>query len=1223
MHLYSFTLQRPTGINCAVHGNFTGGKHQEIVLSRGQCLDIIRPDTDSGKMHILHSTDVFGVIRSLASFRLIGGSKDYLILGTDSGKIAILEFNTAKNAFDRIHLETFGKSGCRRIVPGQYLATDPKGRAVMIGAVEKQKLVYIMNRDSQARLTISSPLEAHKANTFLYNVIGVDVGFENPLFACLEMDYEEADNDPTGESAQKAQQSLTYYELDLGLNHVVRKFTETLEERANFLIAVPGGNDGPGGILVCSENYITYKNLGDQPEVRAPVPRRRHDLEDPDRGMMFVTYAAHKTKNLFFFLLQTEQGDVFKVTLTVDDEMVSEIRMKYLDTIPVASALCILRTGFLFVASEFGNHRLCQIAHLGDSQTDDQPEFSSSTPLEEGDTFYFRPREPKNLIMVDELQSLSPILHSRILDLANEDTPQLYTLCGTGARSTLRVLRHGLEITEMAVSELPGNPNAVWTVRKHADDKFDAYIVVSFVNATLVLSIGDTVEEVADSGFLGTTPTIACSLLGDDALIQVYPDGIRHIRADKRVNEWKSPGKRQITKCAVNERQLVISLSGGELVYFEMDASGQLNEYTERKEMQSDVVCMALGDIPPGEQRSRFLAVGLADNTVRLLSLDVQDCLSPLSLQALPAPAESLNIVDLGSRDFRRDTSTPAEARLKRGVLYLNIGLQNGVLLRSVLDPVTGDLSDTRTRYLGSRPVKLFRTSVQGSQAVLALSSRSWLSYHYQNRFLLTPLSYETLEHASAFSSDQCPEGIVAIASNTLRILALDKLGTVFNETVTPLRYTPRKFAIHPSVGIMVTIETDHNAYTLEGKIARKQQMATEILSSAEAHEQEMAKQLVQEILRSDLADADFGAPKAGLGKWASCVRITHPVAGKTIWVEDLPQNEAAFSVAVVKFSGKSGEEEYFVIVGTAVGLQLNPRQLADGGRLRTYRFGADYQRLELLHVTPVDEVPHSIVAFQGRLAVAVGRSLRIYDLGRKKLLRKCESKLIPNMIVDIKTMGPRLYVSDSNDSLFFIKYKAKENVLNIFADDTFPRFITCSVLLDYNTIAVGDKFGNVSVIRLPSSVNEDHEDDPASFWDRGYLNGASQKAETVCMYYVGETLSSLQKVTLIPGGSESLVFTTLSGRIGALVPFTSREDRDFFQHLEMHLRNEKPPLCGRDHLHFRSYYFPVKGVVDGDLCEQYNALDYAKQKEIAEELDRTPNEVAKKLEDIRNRYAF
>lgn len=66
------------------------------------------------------------------------------------------------------------------------------------GATEKQKLVYILNRDAEARLTISSPLEAHKSNTLVYHMVGVDVGFENPMFACLEIDYEEADSDPSG-----------------------------------------------------------------------------------------------------------------------------------------------------------------------------------------------------------------------------------------------------------------------------------------------------------------------------------------------------------------------------------------------------------------------------------------------------------------------------------------------------------------------------------------------------------------------------------------------------------------------------------------------------------------------------------------------------------------------------------------------------------------------------------------------------------------------------------------------------------------------------------------------------------------------------------------------------------------------------------------------------------------------------------------------------------------
>ena len=38
--------------------------------------------------------------------------------------------------------------------------------------------------------------------------------------------------------------------------------------------------------------------------------------------------------------------------------------------------------------------------------------------------------------------------------------------------------------------------------------------------------------------------------------------------------------------------------------------------------MMADVVCMSLGSVPPGEQRSRFLSVGLSDQTVRIISLD-------------------------------------------------------------------------------------------------------------------------------------------------------------------------------------------------------------------------------------------------------------------------------------------------------------------------------------------------------------------------------------------------------------------------------------------------------------------------------------------------------------------------------------------------------------------------------------------------------------------------
>ncbi|CAH8655389.1 unnamed protein product [Schistosoma haematobium] len=1186
MYLYNITLQRATGITHAVHGNFSGTKQQEIAVARGKIIELLRPDPNTGKVYTLLTCEAFGIVRSFMPFRLTGSNKDYLIVGSDSGRVVVLEYIPSKNVFEKVQQETFGKSGCRRIVPGQYLAVNPKGRAFMIGAVEKQKLVYIMNRDSQARLTISSPLEAHKSNTLVYHMVGVDVGFDNPLFACIEMDYEDADQDSTGEAARGANQLLTYYELDLGLNHVVRKYSEPLEEHANFLIAVPGGNEGPSGILICSENYITYKNFGDQPDIRCPIPQRRNDLDDPDRGILFVCSASHKTKNLFFFLAQTEQGDIFKINLEVDDDMVTEIKLKYFDTVPVASAMCVLKTGFLFVASEFGNHCLYQIAHLGDD--DDEPEFSSAMPLEEGDTFYFAPRPLKNLIEVDVLESLSPVMSCHIADFANEDTPQLATLCGRGPGSTFRLLRHGLEVSEMAKSDLPGNPNAVWTVKRNSEEEYDAYIIVSFVNATLVLSIGETVEEVTDSGFLGTTPTLTCSQLGDDALVQVYPDGIRHIRSDKRVNVWRAPGKKTITKCAVNRRQVVIALTGGELVYFEMDMTGQLNEYTERKEMPADVICMALGRIPANEQRSRFLAVGLADNTVRILSLDPSDCLTPLTMQGIPSTPESLCIVEMGTNEPSPSTDDgESEATSSGGILYMNIGLINGVLLRVILDPVTGELSDTRTRYLGTRPVKLFRIMMQGGEAVLSVSSRSWLSYAYQNRFHLIPLSYEALEYASGFSSEQCPEGIVAICNNSLRIMALEKLGAVFNQISYPLQYTPRKFVFHPDSNITYIIETDHNSYTDDVKNTHKRQMAEKMIASAlggTSEDMVLAKESAAAFLSENLPEAIFGAPKAGPGMWASLLRCFKPLDGSTCQIIRFPQNEAAHALTVVKFNNHPAEQ--FLVVALVKDLILNPRSCS-GGCLKTYRIWNNGERLEFLHETPVDDFPAALCAFQGRLLVGVGNRLRIYDLGKKKLLKKCENKHIPTLINGIYSVGSRIIVTDVQESVHWVRYRPRsDSQLVIFADDTNPRWIIHLAVLDASTVAVSDKFGNVTILRLPPNVIDDIEDDPSgnrALWDRGFLGGASQKCDVLCHFYVGEVVTCLQKATLIPGGSEGIVYSTISGSIGMLVPFASRDAYDFFQHLELHMRAEGLSLVGREHVHYRSQHYPVRKAVNKD----------------------------------------
>lgn len=150
--------------------------------------------------------------------------------------------------------------------------------------------------------------------------------------------------------------------------------------------------------------------------------------------------------------------------------------------------------------------------------------------------------------------------------------------------------------------------------------------------------------------------------------------------------------------------------------------------------------------------------------------------------------------------------------------------------------------------------------------------------------------------------------------------------------------------------------------------------------------------------------------------------------------------------------------------------------------------------------------------------------------------------------------------------------------------------------------------------IRLPKEVTDDVQEDPTgvrALYDRGNLNGAPQKAEMISNFYVGSMISTLQKVSLVPGAEESLVYSTINGSIGVFLPFSSREEFELFQTLEMHMRVEYPPLCGRDHLAYRSYYCPAKGVVDGDMCEQFSMVETTKQREIAANLGRKPTEVS------------
>lgn len=428
------------------------------------------------------------------------------------------------------------------------------------------------------------------------------------------------------------------------------------------------------------------------------------------------------------------------------------------------------------------------------------------------------------------------------------------------------------------------------------------------------------------------------------------------------------------------------------------------------------------------------------------------------------------------------------------------------------------------------------------------------------------------------------------------RIFSIERLADNLLQESIPLAYTPRHFVRHPEHPYFYTIESENN-----------------ILSPA-------TKQKLLEdpsVVNGDaavLAPEDFGYPR-GRNHWASCIHVVDPVTEKKVLQQiDLDDNEAAVSVATVSFA--SQEDEVFLVVGTGKDMIVSPRS-STAGFIHVYRFHEEGKELEFIHKTKVEEPPLALLSFQGRLLAGVGKDLRIYDLGMRQLLRKSQAEVSPNLIVGLQTQGSRIVVSDVQESITMVVYKFQENKLILFVDDTVARWTTCTTMVDYETVAGGDKFGNLWLLRCPPKASEEADEEGSGAHlqhERQYLQGAPHRLTLMAHNYQQDIPTSIVKTNLVAGGRDCLLWSGLQGTLGILIPFVSREDVDFFQTLEQHLRSEDAPLAGRDHLIYRSYYVPVKGVIDGDLCERYTLLPSDKKMMIAGELDRSVREIERKI---------
>ncbi|KAF2148522.1 pre-mRNA-splicing factor rse1 [Myriangium duriaei CBS 260.36] len=1217
MFMYSLTLQAPSMITQAIVGSFIADKpkDQQVITAQGSHLNINSIDRKTGQFRTILSHNTFSIIRRISTCRIPGTPSDLILVASDSGRVAVMKYDSDKNRFERIHLETFGKSGVRRTIPGQYLATDPRGRCCMFASAEKNKVVYILNRNQEQQITISSPQEVNQPQTLTFDLCAVDTNFQNPVFAALEVCYTDIDQDPSDTSYNDREKLLVYYRVDLGLNHVVREWAETVDYSSNKLFPCPGGADGPGGVLVCGLEVISYR----QPNhdiLNVSIPRRRGPTEDPERKRRIVAGVMHRSRENLFFLLQTDDGDVFKLTmvLTIDEQEratgeVEELRLVYFDTFPIATDISILKMGFLFLAAENGDSYVYRFLNLGN---DIEPIWSSNTWEENGKPIYFLPHEYENVAISHTVSSLNPQKHTIVEDLEGKDDYKIYTTAGTGNRSSFKTITHGLEVNQFVKAQLPSAPSDIWAVPSDRYEGKEKYLVLAFSNVTMFLEVGAETKEVHDHGLRTDVQTIHMGLMGDNGMLQVWDRGFRYYTGpDNPQPDWPCLKNRTILKACTNHQQLCLALSSGEILYFEVSQDlrtmQQYDQGSQPFSVSGTVMAMSMGQVPEGRVRAPFLVIGTDDSTIRVLSLDPsKKMLESVSIQSLTSPPRSIEIMAM--EDSEGMTT------------FVHVGLYSGVYLRAVLDEIRGEIGHARSQFLGAEEVKLSPVLINDQPVMLACSTRTFMSYPHPDtkEFVVTPLDYLPFHSACMFRTDlfgkQAPQSVAGLHGSDLCIFSVLDMNTNILTKTIPLNNTPRGFARHPQSPFFNVIQSDAN--TLPPQVINK------LLTDPSKPEHER-----KEVITGE----QFRLPR-GNNYWSSCIQVVNPLADPeeeqpqvldTIVLED---NEAALCCAAVPFTNKDGE--YFLLVGTGKNIPTSATAMQNkvSGFVHVYRFLEGGAKLKFEHKTEFDRPIVALMAFQGRTAIGVGNDLFIYDMGMKSLLRKTRCRVPGSQIVSLSTQGSRIVVGDIQESVFYVVYKHTENKLIPFADDSVSRWTTTSTIVDYDTVAGGDKFGNLWIVRCPKDASEESDEAGAGTFllhEKGYLGGTSNRLALQVHNFCQDIPTSIQKTAMVPGGQELLFWAGLQGTLGILVPVANRQDVEFFTNLEAHLRSEDAPLTGRDHLMYRGYYAPVKGCIDGDLVERYFLLSRDKKEMIAAELESEVRDVEKKIGEMRTRVAF
>jgi DNA damage-binding protein 1 len=757
---YVVTAHKPSAVRSSIVGNFMSPDGISVVVNRFTHLDIMQAGPE-GLQHML-SVPIYGRVASIHLFRPEGCTTDLLCVVVETCQMFVLRFDVESG---EIVTHAFANCFTRQLkatANGQMMSVDPDNRMICLHLHEGQIKIFNISGDGRSQLSEQIDLRIEEKQIF-------DVKFlhncKRPIIAILHED--------------KFGRHVVVYAVktDLGEFAEADRKIEDVDSEACAIIPIPSG-----GFVVAGRHSVAY--FGD----RKPIVLSA-------ASAMTVSAWGRIDKDGSRILLADVLGNLRLMVLLRDKTSgrVSEIRVEVLGKTSIASSLFYIDEGVVFVGSLFADSQLVKLL----------TEKSADGSLVE---------------VLENFANVGPVLDMCVVDTEKQGQSQIVTCSGSFKDGSLRVVRNGIGLTELATVDLKG-VRGVWCVQ--AADTERRVMALSFVGQTSFLSVvGEDMEGMEVAGADTSHSTLFFGDVAHGQWVQVTSEAVTLINRGtlQQSGSWNPPAGKSISVCRSNGLTIAVAF-GGDLQLLTVD-EGALSEFGHTT-LPHEIACVALSEANTADSKTKFCAVGLwIDFSIRVLDMSNWAELHKDILSGDTIP-RSLAIASLD------------------GALHLMCGLGDGALCTYEMDAQTGHLSTVKRISLGTQPVELSEFQREGRRHVFALCDRPVVVYASHQKLMYSNVSQIDIKHMSFINTPALPECLVFVTAEGISIAAINEIQNLQIRKV-PIEGTPWQID-HQQVSRTFLVATTNdseydidlaNSEMLENRLVLMDDLTFEILDS-------------------------------------------------------------------------------------------------------------------------------------------------------------------------------------------------------------------------------------------------------------------------------------------------------------------------------------------------------------------------------------------------------